>query len=461
MITKKPLEPKNFKNTLLKSLITPVAILFLLVAVVLIQTDRLMISSRAIQHSDEVISQSLLLQKMITEMESSVRGFLLTGDNSDLGMYRENAEKVSPLIQSLRSLSLENTQQAERLDNIQTKYEEWTHFLSPILTQNRELRAPSSVALISSGQGKIIMDEIRGKSEQLLKSERYQKQERIDATHSYLSFSRATALGITLFLSAFLAFFSRNQIKNIAQSYSQTNEALFQKTQDLVTSNRELEQFAAIAAHDLKEPLRTITTTIQLVDRKYRDQCGSQATKYFDDIVNSSRGMHALIDSLLAYSRIGFHTKNLKMVDTSEALSTALTGLQTVVDEKHASIHVAALPNVLGDKMQLVQLFQNIIGNAIKFQHDSPPEVFVNVENLNSEWLFKIHDNGIGIDSQYTKKIFEMFRRFHPKDKFPGVGLGLAICKKIIDRHGGKIWVESHPGKGTTFFFTLPAAVNA
>ncbi|MCC7207284.1 MAG: PAS domain S-box protein [Anaerolineae bacterium] len=226
---------------------------------------------------------------------------------------------------------------------------------------------------------------------------------------------------------------------------------------ELKRSNEELHQFAYVASHDLQEPLRMVSSYLQLLEKHYGDKLEGDAKEYIEFAIDGAVRMKALIMDLLTYSRVESQTRNMTWAQSQRALEQALTNLKITIDERKAAVTADTLPPVWGDELQLTQLFQNLVGNAIKFASDKPPEVHVGVERRGDEWLFSVKDNGIGIEAQYQERIFAIFQRLHSKGKYPGTGIGLAICRKIVERHGGRIWVESTPKQGSTFFFTIPA----
>ena len=225
---------------------------------------------------------------------------------------------------------------------------------------------------------------------------------------------------------------------------------------ELEHSNQELQQFAYVASHDLQEPLRMVTSYVQLLERRYGGQLDADADEFIGFVVDGAQRMQELIRGLLAYSRVGSQAEPFRPTDGQHALDQALANLQVAIQECGAIVTHDPMPTVVADPTQLMQVLQNLIGNAVKFRGERAPEIHVGVEHRDRAWLFSVRDNGIGIASQYTERIFVIFRRLHTRQEYPGAGIGLAICKRIVERHGGRIWVEAEPGKGSTFYFTLP-----
>jgi len=224
---------------------------------------------------------------------------------------------------------------------------------------------------------------------------------------------------------------------------------------DLQRSNKELEQFAYVASHDLQEPLRMVSSYTQLLAERYKDKLDDKANLFIHYAVDGAVRMQLLINDLLAFSRIGTKGKPLVTVDAHAVLGEVIQNLKMTIKETKAIITNDNLPEVRADSSQLAQLFQNLIGNALKFRGEVYPLIHIAATDEGTEWLFSVRDNGIGIDPQFADKVFVIFQRLHTKEEYPGSGIGLAICKKIVDRHGGRIWFESESGKGATFYFTL------
>jgi signal transduction histidine kinase len=226
--------------------------------------------------------------------------------------------------------------------------------------------------------------------------------------------------------------------------------------EELARSNRDLEQFAYVASHDLQEPLRMVATYTQLLAERYQGKLDANADKYIHYAVDGALRMQTLVQDLLAFSRVGRQGHDLKVIEIGAIVKIAMKNLQAAIEESGAKIVCGLLPSVVADGSQLVQVFQNLVGNAIKFRGPEPPVIRVTAEQQGQDWVLSIADNGIGIAPEHSELVFVIFKCLHARAEYSGSGIGLAICKKIIEQHGGRIWVESQPGKGATFKFTLP-----
>lgn len=247
------------------------------------------------------------------------------------------------------------------------------------------------------------------------------------------------------------------QAQNITQ-HKRARQELARRVAELARSNAELEQFAYVASHDLQEPLRKISSYTELLARRYQGKLDPGADKFIGYIVDGANRMQKLINDLLTYSRVGRTELVVEAVDLTRMMEQVLHDLARPVRESSAQVTYANLPTVAGNAGHLAQVLQNLIGNAIKFHGEEPPHVHVTAERQAEQWVIAVRDNGIGIDPQHAERIFAVFQRLHTRIEYPGTGIGLAICKKIVERHGGTIWVESELGKGATFYFTLPVS---
>ncbi len=235
----------------------------------------------------------------------------------------------------------------------------------------------------------------------------------------------------------------------------QKNERLEQQADELSRSNAELEQFTYVSSHDLKEPLRMVTMYMSLLERKHGGVLNDEAKGFVRYAVQGAERLHRLIDDILTYSRLDLPDAPRANVALDAVVADAIANNRSEIERVHAEISVKPLPTVLGERSQLIQLFQNLIGNAVKFHGAAAPRVEIWAEREPSLWKFSVRDHGIGMDPAHTQRIFDLFQRLHTREAYPGTGIGLSICRKIVDRHGGRIWVDSEPGKGSTFIFTL------
>ena len=224
----------------------------------------------------------------------------------------------------------------------------------------------------------------------------------------------------------------------------------------LKRSNSELEQFAYVASHDLQEPLRMISSFLQLLQMRYSGQLDSDADEFINFAVEGAKRMQNLIQDLLAYSRVTTKGNEFKNIKMEEALEQALVNLKISIEENNAIITHDSLPIITADYSQMIQLLQNLIGNSIKYRSDKNPEIHISAQEKDTHWIFSVEDNGIGIDSKYSDQVFQIFKRLHTNEEYKGTGIGLAITKRIIERHNGRIWVESELSKGSKFYFTIP-----
>lgn len=238
-------------------------------------------------------------------------------------------------------------------------------------------------------------------------------------------------------------------------------EALLQeKLLELERSNEDLQQFAYVCSHDLQEPLRVISNYTQLLAKRYAGALDENANEFIEFTVDATKRMQELINDLLLYSRVQTKGQEFKETDCSIVVEKAVANLEIAIRESSAQVSCGPLPAIKGDHSQLLQLFQNLISNAIKFRSKEPPEITICSEDTGTSWTITVRDNGQGFDMKYASRIFIIFQRLHNKEMYPGSGIGLAVCKKIVERHGGRIWVESEPDKGASFHFTLPKSMS-
>jgi signal transduction histidine kinase len=262
---------------------------------------------------------------------------------------------------------------------------------------------------------------------------------------------------------------SKDELGNLARIFNNTAAKLrgfYDELQDeirvrkgkeaeLLRSNKDLEEFAFIASHDLQEPLRNVSSTMQLLEQRHKGKLGSDADQLIGYAVDSVKTMKILIDDLLAYSRVGARGKPFEKIDSDKALLTSLVNLDVTITARSAVITSDPLPEIYADSTQLTQVFYNLVLNGIKFNKSEPPKIHVSAHKDGNEWVYSVRDNGIGIDKRYVERVFLIFERLHKRSEYEGTGMGLAITRKIVERHGGRIWIESQPGSGSTVYFTI------
>jgi signal transduction histidine kinase len=249
---------------------------------------------------------------------------------------------------------------------------------------------------------------------------------------------------------------SRDELGREVAERQKVEAKLQQAIRELERSNADLQAFAYIASHDLQEPLRMVSSYVGLLQSRYQEQLDADAHDFIAFAVDGATRMQRLINDLLAYSRVGSRDKPLAPTDSESVFTLALANLQAAIQENGAVITHDPLPTVTADEAHLVQVFQNLLGNALKFHGQGPPRIHVNAAIQGDEWVFAVRDHGIGIDPQYHQRIFAIFQRLHGRNEYPGTGIGLALCKRIVEHHGGRIWVESELNQGATFYFTIP-----
>jgi signal transduction histidine kinase len=284
----------------------------------------------------------------------------------------------------------------------------------------------------------------------------------VDRAHAYAPINKLVwmigliGLLIVAPLTGFGIFAARRLVRE-HDHLLHARQKLERSITELARSNSDLQQFAYVASHDLQEPLRMVASYTQLLAKRYKGKLDEDADEFIAYAVNGANRMQALIQDLLAFSRVDRQGQQFERTPVEMLLSYALDNLKAAVDESRAVVSHDPLPEVLADERQVLHVLQNLLSNAIKFRGPEPPLIHVSAERHGEEWLFSVRDNGIGIDPQYRDRIFVIFQRLHTNAEYPGTGIGLSLCKKIVERHGGRMWMESQPGQGATFYFTLPA----
>jgi signal transduction histidine kinase len=457
--------------------------------------------SAAMAAYEEVDHTYTILQKLdevfsaLKDAEAGQRGYVITGEQKYLGPYYEATVDVNQGIVSLQGLTKNNPRHRRALEGIGLAMNKELAMLKETIEIRRTKGYRAATRFVETGAAEKLMDTIREKVTEVQDEETRLLKERLStrgvaARRLIGAIFAGGALSLTLLLIAFL-FLKKEIIKRIkveeelrrhqesledivagrtrdlavANSHLKEEIAMRERAEhelrktmrDLAHSNKELDQFASVASHDLQSPLLTVAGFIELLAKHYKGRFDEKADNYIDHIMNGTRRMSVLIHDLYVYSRIGTKGKQFSKVSMSALLNDAVDNLKDTIDKNKAVITFDVLPEVEGDKTQLIQLFQNLIGNALKFRKkDVHPSIRISVERKQSEWVFGVHDNGIGIESRFYERIFIIFQRLSTVEEYSGTGLGLALCKKIVERHGGRIWVESQPGEGSSFYFTVP-----
>jgi len=246
-----------------------------------------------------------------------------------------------------------------------------------------------------------------------------------------------------------------SDVRAIAIEFNRMAEELKHYSEDLQRSNQDLERFAYVASHELKAPLAEINLSLNVLEKVHGPNLDESARQWIDNASDRARAMQRLISNLLQYARAGFEDRRFERVETQQALEEALKNCESLIQEKGAEVTHDPMPTVVADGSQLVEVFQNLVSNAVKYHGEAPPQIHVGATRAPDGWVFRVRDNGLGIPVECQEKIFWMFERAH--GNVSGTGIGLALCKRIVERHGGRIWVESQPGNGSTFFFTIPS----
>ena len=448
------------------------------------------VRSLVVDQADPASRQALTLSNALVDEETGLRGYVLTGRPDFLQPYQEGQQEETRAVQALRGLEtggLSSVQPA--LDAVQRAADRWrSEYATPALAQ------------VNAGDiehGKALFDQVRSAlsaQETQLASARTASRAVLDSAATDLIIVGvvvAVVLVALIIVLALLAHYGMvrpvsklaTEVRLVADGQFQRKvsgsgpreivslgadvdqmrlhivdelDTLQQVHDELERSNRELEQFAYVASHDLQEPLRKVASFCQLLARRYQGQLDERADQYIHFAVDGAKRMQVLINDLLAFSRVGRLTREQVVVGCDEIVAQALTNLATVVEETGAEISTGPLPSVRGEPALLTAVFQNLIGNAVKFRGEDPPQVRLSAERDGEFWTFTCSDNGIGIEPEYADRVFVIFQRLHPKEAYPGTGIGLAMCRKIIEYHGGRIWLDTTADRGTVFRFTLP-----
>ncbi|MFC5290358.1 ATP-binding protein [Actinokineospora guangxiensis] len=453
---------------------------------------------------DPALQHALRLDAALVDQETGVRGFALSQHADFLAPYTLGLERAEAAEASLRGVAGGMPGVLDRLNELDRLAQQWRDFYAePVVTA----AIPGDDSLIADRvtAAKAMFDQVRATSADLqreLESVRIIGRDVLDDSASQVTWV-SIGLAVMLLLvfvvlilvlrSAFVGPLTSlaGQVRKVADGDFQhapkvggpreivvlaqdvdsmrqrivdelaaqrdINAELDLRTEDLARSNSELEQFAYVASHDLQEPLRKVASFCQLLERRYKGQLDERADQYIGFAVDGAKRMQILINDLLAFSRVGRHVNDHVSVPTGALVDQAVANLNHVVEESGATVEKGELPVVRGEAALLTAVFQNLVGNAVKFRGEDPPRIAVAAVRDGEFWEFTFSDNGIGIQPEYAERVFVIFQRLHPKDEYPGTGIGLSMCRKIIEYHGGRIWLDPEYAPGTRFRFTLPA----
>ncbi|ALG11387.1 sensor histidine kinase [Kibdelosporangium phytohabitans] len=451
--------------------------------------------SRVVDQIDPELVEQRDLETSLLDQETGLRGFLLTSRPDFLAPYREGRVQQDKAVSEMRRLgAADGTQAGRDLAAVLAKTAEWQ------ATAERMIAAPGDQSMVETGKTQFdavraVLNTQRANLTAARENDRQTLQR--SAVLLPVVFAVIVLLLVILFVALALGFHRRvarpvfslaagvraatddigraippgdgpRELKELARDVEALRRrlvaevaSLATRTRELQQSNSDLEQFAYVASHDLQEPLRKVTSFCQLIQQRYQGQLDERGEQYIAFAVDGARRMQVLINDLLAFSRVGRRTAESTDVDMTAVVRAALGNLDHLVEETGAEVEFAELPVVRGEASLLTTVIQNLVGNAIKFRGQQPPRIAVEAARQGDEWVFSVSDNGIGIEAEYADRIFVIFQRLHPRTAYPGTGIGLAMARRIVEYHGGRIWLDtSGAGERTIFRFTLPVREN-
>jgi signal transduction histidine kinase len=426
-----------------------------------------------------VMHTHLVLEKLdgvlanLIDAETGQRGFLFTGKAVFLDPYNDALSKILQNAKDLRALTADNPVQQDALNALEPMIAAMLSYLRDSIEARKHdgSKAPADTGPeeISKQRMDVIritIGKMKYEEDRLLATRVKETSE--SAARTKVAIVTGNALALLFLGLAGMVILQEMSHRRIAEDevralnaglerrVAERTEELAERARDLARSNAELQQFAYVASHDLQEPLRMVASFTQLLAKRYGDKLDDDARDFINYAVDGATRMQTLISDLLSYSRVGTQGKALEPTRCDAVMDRVLDSLKLAIEETGTVITRDCLPVILGDPVQIGQLFQNLLTNALKFRGDKAPRVRISVEQDGCNWKISVSDNGIGISPEHADRIFVIFQRLHTKTEYPGTGIGLAICKKIVERHGGRIWVEAAPGGGSTFSFTLP-----
>jgi len=435
-------------------------------------------TGRFILGLDEILST-------IQDAETGQRGYLLTGSEIYLSPYNQARSRINQQLSDLAVSASEVGEAPSHIDELKSSIQAKMTELESVIALHNSGQKEAAVAMVRTGEGQRAMERIRAqvgslKNDQMTAyTNRYTKQV---ANQKYTAVLLAVATAASLLLLLFVlrvgALYARERDETEQQTRRLNQELEFRvrdrtaaleartmeseaKSAELARSNADLAQFASVASHDLQEPLRMVAAYMGMLSRKYGSSLDERAQTYIQYAAEGATRMQALINDLHTYSQAGTEAIDRECTPFTRIVEQALQNLRVAIDESGASVRYENLPDVVIDPIKMTQVIQNLVGNAIKFRKQSvTPEIDIAAEAKNAVWVFSVRDNGIGFDPKYREQIFGAFQRLHGGGTYPGSGIGLSVCRRIIGHHGGQLWAESAPDAGSTFFFTLPRSLN-
>jgi signal transduction histidine kinase len=428
-----------------------------------------------VTHTHLVLEKLDAVQINLLDAETGMRGYILTGDTSFLGPYDDALDHVHQNVRELRDLTADNPVELQSLNRLDPLIANLLR-----LAQDRiDTRTRAGLALgaeaVRAGSGKAEMDQIRERLSEMIMEENRLRSLRLEEANRSSQIVKIVILTGEVLAIVFLSLAGivvgqemgerrraegkvRKLNAELERRVAERTAELNERAKELARSNSELQQFAYVASHDLQEPLRMVASFTQLLAKRYGDKLDDDAREFIHYAVDGATRMQTLISDLLSYSRVGTQGRPLVPTDCEALIAKILGDLKFAIMESGAVVTHDPLPVVLADPQQLGQLLQNLLTNAIKFHGKEIPRIHFTAERCGNDWKISVRDNGIGISSEHFDRIFVIFQRLHTKTEYPGTGIGLAICKKIVERHGGRIWIEPSPGGGATFCFTIPVS---
>ncbi|HEY2545589.1 MAG TPA: CHASE3 domain-containing protein [Candidatus Acidoferrum sp.] len=462
----------TFKGKLIAGLASASAVLLLVAVLAYWSLMRNSEDRRWVTHTHVVIEKLGDVRTSMTDAETGEHGYILTGDDLYLAPYETGLGGARQSLKDVRELTADNPRQQEALGRLEPLVTARLGELQDRINIRRESGMEAGITAVREGNGKELMDKIRTE----IAGMREEEGRLLALRSAELEVSSRTARTIIVTgegLGFFFLFIAgliihremgrraraeediRKLNADLERRVAERTAELAERAQDLERSNMELQQFAYVASHDLQEPLRTISSFTQLLAKRYQDKLDDKAREFINFAVDGCKRMQTLINDLLAFSRVGTQGKPLVPVSCDAVLDRVLKSLKLAIEDSGAVIKRDPLPVVLADEGQLGQLFQNLITNAVKFRSNDSPRIQISAERNGRDWKLLVRDNGIGIAPEQSDRIFVIFQRLHTKTQYPGTGIGLAMCKKIAERHGGRIWVEPSPEGGSIFYFTI------